>query len=225
MCLFGVRLGIATRTCDDCLVSRRGKSSVHWGRYMLAAGLAGALLFGLADARGARPTSAHATFGSAARLLGASHAHRVRAGAPSLRYETRRGDVFPGLSRAGRPGLAAFPNRTAGPADSEIYRMNADGSGQTNLTNNPGADDNYAAWSYDGTKIAFTQLSFNNFDAEIFVMNPDGSGQMDLSNDPGPRTSTRSGLRTARRSPGLARRRPVTSTSGSCTRTAPTRRS
>ena len=34
-------------------------------------------------------------------------------------------------------------------------------------------------------KIAFTQLSFNNFDAEIFVMNPDGSAQMDLSNDPG----------------------------------------
>ena len=69
--------------------------------------------------------------------------------------------MFPGLSRAGRPGLAAFPNRTAGPADSEIYGMNADGSGQTNLTNNPSADDSYAAWSYDGTKIAFTQISFN----------------------------------------------------------------
>ena len=39
--------------------------------------------------------------------------------------------------------------------------MNADGSGQTNLTNNPGADDGYADWSPDGTKIAYTQVNFD----------------------------------------------------------------
>ena len=33
--------------------------------------------------------------------------------------------------------------------------MNADGSGQTRLTNNPAADGE-PAWSPDGTKIAFT---------------------------------------------------------------------
>ena len=32
--------------------------------------------------------------------------------------------------------------------------MNADGTGQTNLTNNRGSDDS-PAWSPDGTRIAF----------------------------------------------------------------------
>jgi TolB protein len=34
--------------------------------------------------------------------------------------------------------------------------MNADGSAQTNLTNNP-ASDGDPAWSPDGTKLAFTR--------------------------------------------------------------------
>ena len=37
----------------------------------------------------------------------------------------------------------------------EIYVMNADGTGQTRLTNNAAADDE-PAWSPDGSKIAFT---------------------------------------------------------------------
>ena len=36
----------------------------------------------------------------------------------------------------------------------EIYVMNADGSNQTRLTNNP-ADDFYPSFSGDGSKIAF----------------------------------------------------------------------
>jgi dipeptidyl aminopeptidase/acylaminoacyl peptidase len=50
----------------------------------------------------------------------------------------------------------------------EIYVMNADGTGQTRLTNNA-ASDFEPAWSPDGTKIAFNR----GFD--IFVMNADGS--------------------------------------------------
>ena len=38
--------------------------------------------------------------------------------------------------------------------DGEIYVMNPDGSGQTNLTNNP-ADDEWPAWSPDGTRLTF----------------------------------------------------------------------
>ncbi|MHA2274716.1 MAG: TolB family protein, partial [Candidatus Kariarchaeaceae archaeon] len=36
----------------------------------------------------------------------------------------------------------------------EIYVMHADGSNQTNLTNNPAADE-YPSWSPDGKRIAF----------------------------------------------------------------------
>ena len=77
----------------------------------------------------------------------------------------RRGGLFPGLDRLGRPGLSSGRDRASGPGGGEIYAMNADGSGLTNLTNNPASDDEYPAWSYDGTKIAFTQIS--ETDAEI----------------------------------------------------------
>jgi len=63
------------------------------------------------------------------------------------------------------------------PADlenTEIYVMNADGSGRRNLTRHGGADD-HAAWSPDGRKIAFSRSG------EIYVMNADGSGQRNLS--------------------------------------------
>jgi len=56
----------------------------------------------------------------------------------------------------------------------EIYVMNADGTGQTRLTNNA-ASDVGPAWSPDGTKIAFNR----GFD--IFVMNADGSSQIRLT--------------------------------------------
>ncbi len=64
--------------------------------------------------------------------------------------------------------------------DYEIYVMNADGSGQTNLTSN-GAQDIYPAWSSDGTKIAFTSSRDGN--GEIYVMNADGTGQTRLTNN------------------------------------------
>jgi uncharacterized repeat protein (TIGR01451 family) len=52
--------------------------------------------------------------------------------------------------------------------------MNADGTGQTRLTNDPGGDGS-PAWSPDGTKIAFARSS------QIWVMNADGSGQTNTS--------------------------------------------
>jgi len=55
----------------------------------------------------------------------------------------------------------------------EIYIMNADGSGQTRLTNNT-ASDRGPKWSPDGTKIAFESVRDGNW--EIYVMNADGTG-------------------------------------------------
>ena len=66
--------------------------------------------------------------------------------------------------------------------------MNADGSGQTRLTNNP-ATDGDPAWSPDGTKIAF--VSDRDGNLEIYVMNADGSGQTRLTNNPRPTTAAR----------------------------------
>jgi Tol biopolymer transport system component len=63
----------------------------------------------------------------------------------------------------------------------EIYVMNADGSGITNLTNHPG-EDRDPAWSPDGTRIAFSSDRGGNED--IWVMNADGSGLVNLTNDP-----------------------------------------
>lgn len=56
----------------------------------------------------------------------------------------------------------------------EIFVANADGSGETRLTNNT-VIDSYPAWSPDGTKIAFSSNEGGDF--EVFVMNSDGTGR------------------------------------------------
>jgi Tol biopolymer transport system component len=57
--------------------------------------------------------------------------------------------------------------------------VNADGSGQTNLTNNT-ANDATADWSPDGTKITFGSYRDNSSQDEMYVMNADGTGQAQL---------------------------------------------
>lgn len=61
----------------------------------------------------------------------------------------------------------------------QIYVMNADGSGQTQLTNNS-ANNVAPAWSPDGRQIAFTSDRDGSW--HIYVMNADGSGQTRLTN-------------------------------------------
>ena len=57
--------------------------------------------------------------------------------------------------------------------------MNADGSGQRNLTRNK-AYDRDPAWSPDGRKLTFVSKRGGEF--EVYVMNADGSGQKKLTN-------------------------------------------
>jgi Tol biopolymer transport system component len=58
---------------------------------------------------------------------------------------------------------------------------NADGTGQTRLTDNQ-AHDMSPAWSPDGTRIAF--VSDRDGNAEIYTMNADGTGQTNVTNHP-----------------------------------------
>ena len=63
----------------------------------------------------------------------------------------------------------------------DVYVINADGSGQTNITNTPHpVIEYYSSWSPDGTRIAFTRYGHNGPGGpspEIFMANPDGTDQ------------------------------------------------
>ncbi|MCL5773828.1 MAG: hypothetical protein M1536_05550, partial [Firmicutes bacterium] len=69
----------------------------------------------------------------------------------------------------------------------EIYIMNADGTNQTRLTNNP-RNDYLPSFSADGKKIAFTAvLAYGINDLyvminDLYVMNSDGTGVVDITN-------------------------------------------
>lgn len=62
--------------------------------------------------------------------------------------------------------------------NSEIYLMNADGTGQTRLTNSPARED-YPTWSPDGRRIAFLKQSKGIF--SINLMNADGTNQSEVT--------------------------------------------
>lgn len=62
--------------------------------------------------------------------------------------------------------------------DREIYRIDVNGTGLVNLTNNPATDDEHPAWSPDGKLIAFgSERDGQDFAGEpdIYTMKPDGS--------------------------------------------------
>jgi Tol biopolymer transport system component len=87
-------------------------------------------------------------------------------------------------TRAAIPGVngkIAFASERDG--NSEIYLMDADGIGQTRLTNSS-AFDGAPAWSPDGSKIAF--VSNRDGNEEIYIMNADGSSQSRLTNTAAP---------------------------------------
>ncbi|MFL6231263.1 MAG: hypothetical protein ACJ741_21020 [Pyrinomonadaceae bacterium] len=89
--------------------------------------------------------------------------------------------VMPAWSPDGtRLALSVFFFGFRVPAD--IYVMNSDGTGLTNLTRAPG-NDTSPAWAPDGGAIAF--VSDRDGNREIYLMYPDGSGQTNLTRNAG----------------------------------------
>jgi Tol biopolymer transport system component len=66
--------------------------------------------------------------------------------------------------------------RSSETGNREIWVMNADGSDQHQITDNP-ANDTYPAWSPDGTTIAFTSNrdAHQGHEGAVYLMNTDGS--------------------------------------------------
>jgi TolB protein len=67
-------------------------------------------------------------------------------------------------------------------SDVDVWVASADGTGQTDLTNDPSAPDLNPAWSPDGTRIAFWKQNFDGTGA-LWVMDDDGSNQVALTDD------------------------------------------
>ena len=66
----------------------------------------------------------------------------------------------------------------------ELYVMNADGSGQRRLTEDP-AYDVFGTWSPDGTKILFARIRGHDDDYELFAGDWDGGEPKQLTDSPG----------------------------------------
>lgn len=64
----------------------------------------------------------------------------------------------------------------------EIYVMDADGSNQVNLTNDPGFNDTSPSWSPDGTQVVFQSNRESAYD--VYIMDANGSNPVNLTNSP-----------------------------------------
>jgi hypothetical protein len=97
----------------------------------------------------------------------------VKMNADGSDQEDLTGGAAPDWSRAG--------NRIVFQRRLEIWVMNADGGPETPITRGMPGSERSAAWSPDGTKIAFAWYSPDESEYDIYLMNPDGTDRLDLT--------------------------------------------
>ncbi|MDP3879409.1 MAG: hypothetical protein Q8Q07_03775, partial [Dehalococcoidales bacterium] len=85
-------------------------------------------------------------------------------------------DIMPTFSPDGTE-ISFVSNRDG---NYEIYVMNADGTGQTRLTDND-VSDTYPSWLLDGTQISFSSMRDGN--SEIYTMDANGSNPVRLTDN------------------------------------------
>lgn len=107
----------------------------------------------------------------------------------NLTAKSRADDFAPNWRADGRK-VAFMSDRVSATnpeGDHEIFVMNPDGSGQTQITFNA-LDDEDPVWSPNGRRIAFTR-DFDpvrgQFDDDLFTMGADGSRERRLTRSPG----------------------------------------
>lgn len=86
----------------------------------------------------------------------------------------------------GQPAYSADGKRIVFTRDGDLYVMNADGSGQTQITDLPSVPFFHSpTWSPDGSKILFSSSDSGQFGQyDVYVINVDGSGLRNLTNTP-----------------------------------------
>lgn len=81
------------------------------------------------------------------------------------------------------PVVSPDGSKIAFSRDFDLFSMNADGTGKTNITNTASAQEYQAAWSPDGKEIAFDNSRSGN--DEIWRMRAiDGNNPVSLTNNP-----------------------------------------
>jgi len=97
-----------------------------------------------------------------------------------------RSEEYPTYSKDGSKILYSVMVSTS-PEKSQLFTMNSDGSGETQLTNfstTTSLFTGYASWSPDGTQIVFvTNKDGNNNGGEIYSMKADGTNLKRLTNN------------------------------------------